>query len=438
MKGFRLADGLGRYLPEAGISRKVVVVASGAAGGQVVAVLATPLLTRLYSPSDFGVLGLYLSVVGITSVVSTLCYEKAIPIAPTGEDARSLLVLSLVAVLCVSLLVVLAGLLLPRTLARFPTIDRVRPYFWVLLVGLIGLGFHQALSMWGIRQGAYSVLARAKFAQGAGATILQVGLGLLKGGPLTLLSGDALGRLLGSGSLLVLGQVYRDLGSAVCQWRHHLLTAWKYRRFPGFGLGSSLINAAGGPGIIFIVAMLFDPWQTGLFVFADRMINIPIALIGRAASQVFIGEISQVIKGRPEAFQSHYRLALGKLNVFGVILAIALLVLSPLLVAPIFGERWREAGLLMAILAPAAWVQFVAYPVSECPVLLGRLDLQLAWNAGRLVLVYLALWIPRRWGAGLLSVTAFYSAAVTISYVALLFMIAQAKPSPLDRTEACP
>lgn len=426
--GFHLSPRVGRVFPVGGVGRKVVTVALGAAAGQAVAVLATPLLTRLYSPGDFGLLGFYLSLLGITSTVSTLTYEKAILITTNEDEARSLLVIALSAVLSTALLIIVVWLILGRLPIRIQTVEKLRPWAWILPIGLIGLGFHQTLAMWGIRERAYQVLARAKFAQGVSSTIFQAGLGLLGGGPLALLSGDALGRLMGSGSLMILGRAHQDLLSAPRHWRKHWRVAMEYRRFPGFGLGSSILNTAGAQGTILLMAIQFDPWQTGLFVFADRLINIPIALVGRAASQVFMGEISQVIRERPGAFRERYLYILKQLSVFGALLALALVFLPPLLVAPLFGERWREAGLLMVILAPAAWAQFVAFPVSECPILLGRLDLQLAWDAGRLVLVVLAIWIPRQLGAGLLPVAACYSAAVTLAYSALLFLIAWAEP----------
>ncbi len=426
-----LVEWLRDAFPRGGFSRKVATVASGTALGQAVALLVSPLLTRLYSPGDFGLLGFYLSIMGITSTISTFCYEKAIPVAPSDEDARSLLVISLVSVLATTLLVLLVGVLHPEIPASLQTLHRLRPYFWVFPIGLVGLGFHQALSAWGVREHAYSVMARAKFAQGAGSAIFQTLLGLLKWGPLNLLFGDALGRLLGFSALIRLGRVDRDFLAAPRNFRHHVRTALMYRRFPLFGLGSSLLNTAGAQGTVLVVAFLFDPWQTGLFVFADRMIGLPITLITRAASQVFVGEISQVIRERPGAFRGVFRLMVRKLSLYGALLALVLVVVPPLAVAPIFGERWRDAGFLIAILAPAAWAQFVASPLSGCIILLGRLDLSLAWDAGRLLLVSISIWAPRRWGAGLLATTAWYSAALTISYIVLLVMMVQVKPKPI-------
>jgi len=51
-----------RFLPESAFAKNVSVLVGGTALGQVIAVLASPLLTRLYAADDFGVLAVYSSI----------------------------------------------------------------------------------------------------------------------------------------------------------------------------------------------------------------------------------------------------------------------------------------------------------------------------------------------------------------------------------------
>jgi O-antigen/teichoic acid export membrane protein len=48
--------------------------------GQAITVLVSPILTRLYTPEDFGVFGVYASILGIVTVVASLRYEYALPL----------------------------------------------------------------------------------------------------------------------------------------------------------------------------------------------------------------------------------------------------------------------------------------------------------------------------------------------------------------------
>ncbi|MBC7345458.1 MAG: lipopolysaccharide biosynthesis protein, partial [Clostridia bacterium] len=52
-------------LSKSSFARNVAVLAGGTAVGQAIVVLASPILTRLYTPGDFGVLAVYSSLLGI-------------------------------------------------------------------------------------------------------------------------------------------------------------------------------------------------------------------------------------------------------------------------------------------------------------------------------------------------------------------------------------
>ena len=45
---------------------------------QSVTIGCAPLLTRLFTPENFGVFGLFLAIVKIISGIGSLCYERAI------------------------------------------------------------------------------------------------------------------------------------------------------------------------------------------------------------------------------------------------------------------------------------------------------------------------------------------------------------------------
>jgi O-antigen/teichoic acid export membrane protein len=83
--------------------RNVSIMLGGTAGGQLVSVLLSPVLTRLYSPEQFGILSVYLAVLSILVVVASLRYELTLPLAESDEDA-----MNIVAV-CACVLVVVTG-----------------------------------------------------------------------------------------------------------------------------------------------------------------------------------------------------------------------------------------------------------------------------------------------------------------------------------------
>lgn len=85
----------------------VLKLVTGTTFAQVVTILASPLLTRLYGPEAFGFLALFTSITSIIGVIACMRYELAIMLPKTDEEAANLLGLSL---LCVA---VVSGLTVP-------------------------------------------------------------------------------------------------------------------------------------------------------------------------------------------------------------------------------------------------------------------------------------------------------------------------------------
>ena len=90
-------------------ARSVAVLASGTAGGQAIAVLASPFLSRLYTPDEFGTFGVYLALVSIAAVAVSLRYEAALPLPESEDEAVGVLVLTFVVTVVMT---ILAGLVM--------------------------------------------------------------------------------------------------------------------------------------------------------------------------------------------------------------------------------------------------------------------------------------------------------------------------------------
>ena len=91
-----MAHWLQRLKPKSAFARGVGVLVGGTAFAQAIAVLALPLLTRLYTPDDFSVLAVYAAVLGISSVVACLRLEIAIPMPEDEGTAINLMLLGLI------------------------------------------------------------------------------------------------------------------------------------------------------------------------------------------------------------------------------------------------------------------------------------------------------------------------------------------------------
>ena len=72
-------------------SENVLTLMTGTVIAQAIPTAIVPILTRVFTPRDFGLLALYGSIVSILSVVVTGCYELAVRFPKRDDEAKQVL-----------------------------------------------------------------------------------------------------------------------------------------------------------------------------------------------------------------------------------------------------------------------------------------------------------------------------------------------------------
>ena len=412
---YRLARRLG-VVGEFG--RRVMLLAGGTALGRAIVILSSPLLTRLYTPEDYGFLAVYMAVVGILGSIVCLRYELAIPLPASERTAANLLVLSLMIIVLSALLAAVVIGLAGDAIARRLNLPEITPYLWFLPVGLVGVGCHQALSYWAIRKKAFSRIARTRVVQGFGQVGLQLGLGLGPGGPLGLLVGDLVGQAAG---ISTLATTTRGKDSrAFAGVRPHSLRAAmrRYWRFPIYSTGSALLDSSSRHLPAVLLAALYGPQIAGWYALGQRVVAMPMLLLGGAVGIVYLSEAATAAREDPDRLRRLLLRMSGRLLCLGALPFGIVGVTGPWLFAIMFGANWEVAGTYAQILALMYLAQFVVGPMSSTLNVIGRQDLHLLWDLFKmgLVLLLFGLGHTLAWTAS--AMLAAYGAGMLFCYVA--------------------
>jgi O-antigen/teichoic acid export membrane protein len=137
----------------------------------------------------------------------------------------------------------------------------------------------------------------------------------------------------------------------------------RQRRFALYTLPSDLLSASSAQMPIFLLATIFGPAAAGTFLLAQRVLLMPLSVIGSAVTDVYKTDASRLY-AQSGTCAALTRKALAALGALAVVPAVVLLLWSPALFATIFGEEWRPAGVLCQILAIPALLRLVATPIS--------------------------------------------------------------------------
>lgn len=363
-------------MPNNSFVKSVSVLAGGTAAGQLIVIAASPVLTRLYSPEDFGVLAIYIGILGISGVVASLRYQLAIPLPESDEKALNVAVLSLLILTILTAIIVIIVGVFGSNLVTILNTPNLEPYLWLLPVGFALVGLHQIFQYWALRAKLFAIIAKTKLVQsGSVASIQILGAGL---GPLALLSGRALGEAIANFMFLKGAKSSIPALGGNVNLKLLFSAAKNYRQFPLFSSWAGLLNASGSQIPPLVFAALFGPAAAGGYMLAQRVINIPLSVIGTAVSDAFLPSSIAALREN--------RLGVQVIRLFSALAslmfpsAVLLFFVAPDLFAILFGSDWRIAGEIVRWLAPMLAIQFLVNPVSRIFVTIERQDLALLFQ----------------------------------------------------------
>lgn len=419
MTSDRFRAAVARAMPKGRLAQSVTVLAGGAALGQALTVLVSPILTRLYLPDDFGVFGVYASMLGIVTAISSLRYEYAIPLPDDDETAANILALCFVALLGTATIAWFALHSLGMPIAAWTNVPGLGRYLWLIPLGVLGAGAYKILSYWAVRKKDFARISKTKVTRGFARASIQVGLGWLVAGPLGLILGQMAGETAGSAAL-GLGAWNKDRASFKQIGLVGIFkAATRYKRFLLFSSWADLFEALGLNIPQLLLAAFYGAQVAGWFALGQRVIAVPLNIVVESVSQVYFGEAARLPKDDPWAMRQLFLKLTGRLALIGSLPVTVICVLAPWLFTFIFGPEWSAAGQYVQFLGLAFAARFATVPFLHTLNVLERQDLYAIWEVTRLILVVSALVASRAWEIDHIHAIAIYSLSMLIAYAIL-------------------
>jgi O-antigen/teichoic acid export membrane protein len=362
-------------LPRNPFAQGVGVLASGTAGAQVLALIAAPLLTRLYSPEDYGLLGVFTSVFALISVISSLRYELAIPLPEDDGEAANVASLSLILVVGSTLLTVVLVLFLRQPVADLLGVSELAEALWLLPVGVLFGGAYNIFNYWAVRSKRFGVIAGTKLRQAL--AILAIQLGAFKLGNIALVLGQVTGQGIGTTSLS--RAALTNTGFRRVNWQGIAIAAIRFRQFPLFSTWGAFVDTASTRLPLVVLFGVFGPSAAGFLSISERVLQMPASLIGGAIGQAFLSSAPNA--NRSGNLQILVQKVSYQLIHIGLPPAMLIFFISPDAFSLLFGENWRQAGEIASWMTPWVYFQFISSPLSMTFAVTEKLNLFLWWQS---------------------------------------------------------
>lgn len=329
--------------------RNVAIVATGTAGAQAIVMAFAPIITRLYGPEAFGVLGTFTAILAVIMPLAAFSYPVAIVLPKRDADARGLAKLSIKIASITCLLVSLILLVFKAPLVNAFNLQEIESFVLLLPVAMLFSACMSIMSQWVVRKKLFKIKAKIAVLQALWVNSAKAGVGLFFPVATFLIVLSTLG---GALHALMLWNATRksaheniivDDNSDKVNITKQRELAWKYRDFVYYRTPQVLFNTASSNFPVIILASLFGASAAGFYALARMALSVPSKLISKSITTVFYPKITEVINARGDAKGLIIKatLALALLNIvpYGIIVAF-----GPSIFSFVFGEEWFVAG----------------------------------------------------------------------------------------------
>ena len=377
--------------------RNFLHLASANALAQLIGVLALPLLTRLFSPQDFGILAVYTATQSVLLAVVTGRFEWAVPSARHPSEAARLIGLGLVATGLTTAIV--GGAIAwdgAAIAARLGLSETHRNLLWLLPLGVLAGGIQLLLESWHVFQAVMTPVSRAKLLQSVGTILTSVIAGALSAGALGLVAGYVLGFVL-AGPVLARGQ-----GQLFLRLKHLNLASLGaafglHWRDTAASLALSIVNVAMAMSMTFLLTTYYDATTVGWYGLVFRAATAPIGLFTTAIVHSFWADAATLAKSDPAKLRRFFLQSVGRLAIFSLPVA-AVCLAGPWYIGPIFGAaQWSGAGVLLAAVTPYL-VGIIIFGPNTHMIVYGRQHWQLGCDLLTLIIASVLFGLSARLG----------------------------------------
>ncbi|ENV52139.1 O-antigen flippase Wzx [Acinetobacter junii CIP 107470 = MTCC 11364] len=372
---------------QGGFLKAVSVLVGGTAFAQVIGLICLPILTRLYSPEDYTILGVYIAIVSILSVIACLRLEIAIPIPDSDREAKDLLLLAfIINIVFVVFLYIFLALLHPF-LEGFHVIQQLSFWIWFIPIGVLLSGIYSTLQYWSTRKKRFREIAKTRMTQAISGNGASLVVGTTSGS----FGGLILGQLFsfGGGLLRLSRSTYSDIRQ-IKEKENLKGTFYKYKDFPKYSTFEALANISALQLPLIIIASFFIGPEVGYLMLAMKVLGIPMGLIGGAMSQVYLAHAPEFYK-KGELY-SYTISILKKLLKIVIIPFLLLAISSPYIFTFIFGKEWSGLGNYILIMIPWYFMQILSSPISMALHIIGKQKIALVLQVFGFLLRVVVLW----------------------------------------------
>jgi O-antigen/teichoic acid export membrane protein len=354
--------------------KNVLTLMTGTAVGQGIALLLSPIITRLFSLEDFTAFEQYAFLLTLLSAVICGKYEFSIMQAKDYEDARHLLALSIRIAFISSIALLVVLLFTSGWIAQVYHSAALKYLLWTLPFAVFLAGVFNALNYWFSRKKNYKVAATSKLLYSAVGEPFKIIAGIVQANPAGLVLSSVADHATAAWQSWFQFKKDEPKGLGQIDQKRRLTLAKSFNHYPRFALWGGLLNNLAQWAHVAVFAFFYQ--EAAIIPIAyiglsRRLFFNPLGILSSSYGQVFYQRIEQISDGTQ--LKKFFLQNLYRFLAFGALMVACVYILPTKTFGFIFGDEWNEALSYLRILS--FWYA-LNFAVSSLSFIFNRLKLQ--------------------------------------------------------------
>jgi O-antigen/teichoic acid export membrane protein len=404
-----------RYIFKGSFATNVLTLMTGTTIAQLILLAASPVLTRIYIPKDFGIYTLYISMASLIAILSTGRYELAVMLPDNDEDAINIVGLIIMLSFLISLVALIILWIFNVPIAKMLGILEVSIWLYLVPLMVFLTGIYQAFYYWLNRKKQYKRLAENKIIQAVLTAGISVAMGATGLGVTGLVVGATLGQVIATG--IIGWQAWKENKGMIALLRYYKIKKQigRYQRFPLYCLPADFLNVASNQAPAVLLSSFFGPIVTGFFGLTQRVLGTPVSLISTSVFDVFKERASSDYRKDGNCRDIYIKTFKG-LFLLSIIPFMIFFFTAPKLFSIIFGKNWIVAGEYAQILSLMFFFRFTCSPLTYVLYIAQKQNYDLVWQIALFIAIISSIITGAYWNSAKVSMICL-SLSYSIMYI---------------------
>lgn len=358
-------------------SSNITKLTIGSIIAQAIAIIVSPMTTRLYTPEQLGTYTLLLTVVNLFAPIICAKFDMAIITEKEEKNIYAVMVLSFITTIIFSTIVTILYIIYLVVIQQ--NLINYIGYLIMIYFILILNGIANILMSYNNRNEEYETISKVYMIR---AIIQNVGLiifGVFKFSVIGMVLSQLLGCLFGikkqAKNLIPNINKFKEIRKEDIK---SVYTANK--KLMIYTTPANLLNASSYSLLNFFINALYGEAIFGYYSLSYRMLGLPLSIISLNVSKVFFEKATKE-ESETKGFINNLKSTTKLMTVISIIIVISLITLSPFVFKIVFGQNWEIAGEYVQILAVMYGIRMIVTTVAPAILIAKKQSLEIKLQA---------------------------------------------------------